>query len=1410
MDPSPFVEQSKKVDSTHCPKSRYASSFFFIVLLPYQFWPPPPPSSSVKGRVPTRALLFCLYLLQSALDILSSSCGSNYGYGLKRPYYGFGDSSRLTGADWHKDYSHVDYGRSSPAARRVSGSYAAGTDNDWVRPIRTHYSMGSLAATPSSSPSTYRRHMNSSFDSFRETPARYSSSSTYGGDSPFRKSSYSSYTPLTSSRMGLGYSSLSGSQSWLTPSRVIPSMSSSYSGSTSLRRELPNRRMSSSTELTASGNFPTYSQTLDTSRHMSSESSVNSTSAIAAGRSANADDEAMDGEEEKKDSKSTLSAVQPREVDSASESGDESLSSSDLPEQPKGGKDTERQSPSEHPASSESASSEKDNNEDKTKEDEDDDDDDEEEEYHFDRNIGIQLVSVNSKEDSTEELNFGPSSSLTDQLPAWQQFCGYDDDEEEEEEEEKAPVDEADNDNREVDQKVVSSNDAADSSNQFYHLCMVEPDESSAGSPEQQRKAEPWEQFCDYGYTDNSEPDEDDAQVQNQASSTNNAWQQFCDYSSDEAEAEEDEEEEEEEAGKGEETVAIPKIDIQLANDQDDVAKDVKLPPEPKKLAVDSLYNSSESEETSDEDVPTLNRRVSAVQILSVSPSGSSYGGFSSSDYDSDYDTSTLSRDSRLPMFMVQKEPPEERGRVQPHLAQPAPVFSVTLDYSDLSDEDEEEEVDSVSDYEDLSDHLVDQADQQAMQSSLASSDVSEHFWTTHSDHPAAAPSEYLTDDAGGSSLHSDYSDEVAEIAKGDVVATKPVIVEAQYAKQMEEKEPQQSVSEHLPSDKPLPLRVGSIGEVPTDEALITEQPQCRIGICEKLDDSPRQGGRNKAAVHRVQTKRMPDILRLEQRLVYAKQERESWPTHWANRYEWPRPKMDCAMRRVVRGVSEKAKVLPMVSFHFADITMNLKRASVSVLDVKFGFPETFLSKRPPLALARVTTVPAAPLTRVSIARAPVIRQALKPSKVAETADIKEPDARRKSTLAGRKEEKLVPEASKAEAAQADLSFEAQLEELRRKIKKGTSAFSEQVKDLSRGIAQATTSQKQAVQTEAAKSMKQEATQLAQQASDQWQQWKTNKEKKEAERLVLDKQATKVTASPAQQPPTSRRTSIANKVRLPQKVESPFFAKEKQNQAREMVSSSLPTVRKASTAGGGQAQAKSISKRPEPEGESDHENTETLSSKEAAPSKALCKIKEQPTVQVAKLESKPVKRVEMVEQGMASSAQVKGAKVRDEPTRSLTKQANYAQLVGVKKAPECLTARVEPRKGLAALQEPPFKWRKTKSKAKHRYNKQVCPIGDIDQLLNPKNRLRTFEQFEVFFSNCSKDTRRAGGISRKATSWPAKKIYAIDGLQDADTAFYSRTDLQRLFGLLSPTSKVPFKFDFSNGRKPVSHFAYLQ
>ncbi|KHJ48601.1 hypothetical protein D918_00903 [Trichuris suis] len=1246
-------------------------------------------------------------ILCSSVEALSAL--QNYGYALKRPYYGFGgDSSRLTGADWHKDYSHIDYGR-SPPARRVSGGYA-GTDSDWARPIRTHYSMGSLA-TPSSSPSTYRRHMNSSFDSFRETPARYSSS-TYGGDSPFRKSSYSSYTPLTNSRMGLGYSSLSGSQSWLTPSRVvIPSMSSSYSGSTSLRRE-PNRRISSSTELTATGNSPTYSQTLD-SRHVSSASSVNSTSAVAAGQSANADDEAMDGE---KDSKSTLAAVQPQEVDSASESGGESLSSSELcitsipnKEEPEGAK-------------------------------------------------------ANSKEDSTEELNFEPSPSLADsladqevdQLPAWQQFCGYDD---------EAPVDEpddeADNDNQEMGQKGASSN-AEESSNQFYHLCMVEPDESSAGSPEQQRKAEPWEQFCDYGYTDT------------------------------------DESEQEEEAQEGSEQEA----------------KSLKRTPEPKKLAVDSLYNSSESEETSDEDVPTLNRRVSAVQILSVSPSGSSYGGFSSSEYDSDYDTSTLSRDSRLPMFMVQKEPPEERGRVQPHLAQPAPVFSVTLDYSDLSEEDEEEEeVDSVSDYEDLSDHFADKADQTAMQSSLASSDVSEHFWTTHSDHPAA-PSEYMTDDAGGSSLHSDYSDEgywrakdePSEVAKADIVEAKPAI-EAQYAKQMEEEEPQRSVAKDLPCDKPLPLRVGSIGEVPTDQALITEQPQCRVGVCEKLDDAAQQGGRNKAAVVRVQTKRMPDILRLEQRLVYAKQQQESWPALWANRYEWPRPKMDCAMRRVVRGVSEKAKILPMVPFHFADITMNLKRASVSVHEVKFGFPETFPSRRPPLALARMTTVPAAPLTRVSVARAPVVRQALKPSKLDKPAGIKEPDARRKSTLPGSKDEKAVAEPSKPEA-QAELSFEAQLEELRRKIKKGTSAFSEQVKDLSRGIAQATTSQKQAVQTETAKSMKQEATQLAQQASDQWQQWKTNKEKKEAERLVLEKQATKATtaASPAQQPP-NRRTSLANKVRLPQKVESPFFAKEKQNQAKEMVSS-LPTVRKAST-GGGQTQAKSISKRPEPEGESDHEHTETLSSKEAptavsAPSKALCKIKEQPTVQVAKLESKPVKRGEMVEQGMASSAQVKGAKVRDEPTHSLTKQANYAQLVGVKKAPECLTARVEPKKGSAVLQEPPFKWRKTKTKAKHRYNRQVCPIGDIDQLLNPKSRLRTFEQFEVFFSNCSKDVRRLSGqktaLSRKATSWPAKKVYAIDGLQDADTAFYSRTDLQRLFGLLSPTSKVPFKFDFSSAR----------
>ncbi|KFD71014.1 hypothetical protein M514_02589, partial [Trichuris suis] len=1336
----------------------------------------------------------------------------NYGYALKRPYYGFGgDSSRLTGADWHKDYSHIDYGR-SPPARRVSGGYA-GTDSDWARPIRTHYSMGSLA-TPSSSPSTYRRHMNSSFDSFRETPARYSSS-TYGGDSPFRKSSYSSYTPLTNSRMGLGYSSLSGSQSWLTPTRVvIPSMSSSYSGSTSLRRE-PNRRISSSTELTATGNSPTYSQTLD-SRHVSSASSVNSTSAVAAGQSANADDEAMDGE---KDSKSTLAAVQPQEVDSASESGGESLSSSELcitsipnKEEPEGAKGTEPQSSTEQPASSESVSSEKENDDDKGKEEE----EEEEEEYHFDRNIGIQLVSANSKEDSTEELNFEPSPSLADsladqevdQLPAWQQFCGYDD---------EAPVDEpddeADNDNQEMGQKGASSN-AEESSNQFYHLCMVEPDESSAGSPEQQRKAEPWEQFCDYGYTDTDESEqEEEAQVQNQAS-TNNTWQQFCDYSSDEAEEEEEEEEEEEPE---KETVTIPKIDIQLANDQEgseQEAKSLKRTPEPKKLAVDSLYNSSESEETSDEDVPTLNRRVSAVQILSVSPSGSSYGGFSSSEYDSDYDTSTLSRDSRLPMFMVQKEPPEERGRVQPHLAQPAPVFSVTLDYSDLSEEDEEEEeVDSVSDYEDLSDHFADKADQTAMQSSLASSDVSEHFWTTHSDHPAA-PSEYMTDDAGGSSLHSDYSDEgywrakdePSEVAKADIVEAKPAI-EAQYAKQMEEEEPQRSVAKDLPCDKPLPLRVGSIGEVPTDQALITEQPQCRVGVCEKLDDAAQQGGRNKAAVVRVQTKRMPDILRLEQRLVYAKQQQESWPALWANRYEWPRPKMDCAMRRVVRGVSEKAKILPMVPFHFADITMNLKRASVSVHDVKFGFPETFPSRRPPLALARMTTVPAAPLTRVSVARAPVVRQALKPSKLDKPAGIKEPDARRKSTLPGSKDEKAVAEPSKPEA-QAELSFEAQLEELRRKIKKGTSAFSEQVKDLSRGIAQATTSQKQAVQTETAKSMKQEATQLAQQASDQWQQWKTNKEKKEAERLVLEKQATKATtaASPAQQPP-NRRTSLANKVRLPQKVESPFFAKEKQNQAKEMVSS-LPTVRKAST-GGGQTQAKSISKRPEPEGESDHEHTETLSSKEAptavsAPSKALCKIKEQPTVQVAKLESKPVKRGEMVEQGMASSAQVKGAKVRDEPTHSLTKQANYAQLVGVKKAPECLTARVEPKKGSAVLQEPPFKWRKTKTKAKHRYNRQVCPIGDIDQLLNPKSRLRTFEQFEVFFSNCSKDVRRLSGqktaLSRKATSWPAKKVYAIDGLQDADTAFYSRTDLQRLFGLLSPTSKVPFKFDFSSAR----------
>ncbi|KRY33424.1 FH1/FH2 domain-containing protein 3, partial [Trichinella spiralis] len=1193
----------------------------------------------------------------------------------------------------------------------------------------------------------------------------------------------------------------------------------------------------------------------------------------------------------------------------------------------------------------------------------------EEEDYHFDQTIGTELISKDADDPSqasynsaasqgsdlnkSEEANDADSvkysesasyeSGLSHGTPPWQQFCDYE--YATESDEEKGGDDD-------------ESGKGDENVNQFYHLCVLEDEEESAEpaknntadiSADNTYVAPPWEQFCDYGLSqeEDDEEDEDDEKktsekskddgTQNLSTYDPSVWNQFCDYSISQAEEDEqleklevedseksstssippwqqfcdynmsaDEEVENTSASDAsnawrqfcdyDENTAVPKIDIQLAEDKEQIHQK-QSGDDADHLKVAAVPTASESEDTTDDEMPTPVRRISQVQMLSLSPSNSSYAGFSSSDYDSDYETSLDSRDKKYPIFMLKQEQPEERGRVEPHLAQPAPVFSITLDYSECTDEDEAEEEaegdeEEVSEYEDLSDREYSD-DDMVMKSALTSSDYSDQFWTLQGEHPETTGLTTDDEDLAVSMRTSPISnDNHAELKQPSKTASPvPSTVEdeskllMQYADKLHVNDNEALAS--FTYEQPPALHIASVGELQSDRALLTQTCQPRVGIAEKYDDGPERVSEMATVNCSKSEEPKISLTEIEQKLQYAKQIEERWPSHWADRYEWRRPSVCMAIRRVAKGVAEVARVAPKIQFHFADLKLNLRRASVCQHEIKFVFPELYKPKKPSLALARLSVVPKQPLNTAILAIQPIIRRSerrdsrIPATTAADVAEQRSQASRKKSLMIERMSEKfkdgppapLLPSVSTAPVPKQapkseEPSFEQQLEELRRKMHLGASQFSEQAKSLSRGIGEGTSSRKLAAQSEVTRSLMSEATNLRQKASEQCEQLKQSKldknqsissDKSRTARAVpsstseIAENEAKSLESPKSVPTDTRKSTTT--IRQPQKVASPFFHKEKQevmaNQELERSKEALNRKRQelkaaeAAKAAVGKAKeaevsplattdghAKSVEQAKQPTGVASVDvgkqrptesaaqlEQSTIASKRttsgcspvpatAQPKQMVAVGKQKPVAQVAQVQKSSIKRGEMVDQGSASDVKIHSTPVKDEATViRQAKQPVYAQLVGIRGSDVKQQAQVVvPKLPLTK----PFKWKRPKAKSHHRRNNRlISSLRDIDELLGLKNRIKTFDQFEVFLGNCAKDIRRReqNVPPNGAAMWSPRKIYIYADAVDADVVFYSRKDLQQLLELFSPSSKITFNYDFSEKTKPTSKWA---
>lgn len=124
------------------------------------------------------------------------------------------------------------------------------------------------------------------------------------------------------------------------------------------------------------------------------------------------------------------------------------------------------------------------------------------------------------------------------------------------------------------------------------------------------------------------------------------------------------------------------------------------------------------------------------------------------------------------------------------------------------------------------------------------------------------------------------------------------------------------------------------------------------------------------------------------------------------------------------------------------------------------------------------------------------------------------------------------PKAFSQPEAPAGPSFEEQMEELRRKMKAGSSQISQQMKDLSKGISDVTTATKLVAEQETHKSVLTDASNLRDQVSKKVDKWKVDSEAETAKREqelkdIAEKQAQKAKTASAAKLASSSQTSIS-------------------------------------------------------------------------------------------------------------------------------------------------------------------------------------------------------------------------------------------------------------------------------------------
>jgi len=759
--------------------------------------------------------------------------------------------------------------------------------------------------------------------------------------------------------------------------------------------------------------------------------------------------------------------------------------------------------------------------------------------------------------------------------------------------------------------------------------------------------------------------------------------------------------------------------------------------------------------------------------------------------------TFIIGKDFRIISTGVQPEVQDQRGRLESHLAIPAPVFNIKVSYG--QDEDEEESVGSVSEYEDFSasSSNEDQEDEEEIvqndvksqledqvvdKNMLISCEISEGRTSTTSTYETAYDADvsrpisaisvdkilFTSMDSMSDSIRvlklennlmvidkGDYADDIQKSPKDPEESDVPEAKETIH-------EPDELIlknaliSEEIQAVEKADRFFTNIRRPPLDKAMVrTAKGVNEMVIQEKIDirHYPQQAKGEKSDILLTP---MEEINILEQlKPIQVKQQYDTTDFCRPDRYEPKRPPTESWAR--------KALIQPMKH-------------------------EKILISKPEIRVHRKTIVEEQKHT-------------------ATMEQISKCKAKLDSLKLGVNQPENLSNAD-ADSAAAN-SFERQMEELKSKIRQGQTNLNKQAKDLGRNIQDAKISSKMAQEQENYRETLDAATQLKAQVQKDVEKWRETADielqKRQLEKEVLAEKK------------LQKRKTLAEEARL----------KFEQTNTKQ----SCNTMKTLKITEPEQPMEPETTK-PEPK----WKRPASLFGKRE-PSKVSSPFMLKDKLEKQVLIKSPTLSPEKIEPASAPKAAITQPKYKSIPIQNAEVQKvtlQKADLINQCKAPQSKTKqipepsqwatreKVQPEKGLLVDQldnryQQKFAENRQQQKllqlsigkakpkkcfkCKHRHNKFIGQIRDVDELLgttasNQKlenrsiNTPRSFEQMELMYQNCSRDQRSSTVINCKKinndtgnlsnSTKKTGRIHIWKNTTDIDRVLFSKMDMKVL------------------------------